>query len=84
MQREIELLMLALQERDQRETALLERIRSSIADGHEAPNEAVAGISTALAERETRSEQGRRPRHELEGEIENVMHYIRKDTARAG
>lgn len=80
MQREIELLMLALQERHQREVALLERIMSSISKGNEARNEMVAGISAALAEHETSSEQDRNLRHELVGEIENVIHYIRKDT----
>jgi hypothetical protein len=84
MQREIELLMLALQQRHQREVALLERIMSSISKGNEAHNEMVGGISAALAEHEASSEQDRNLRHELEGEIENVIHYIRKDTAREG
>jgi len=84
MQREIELLMLALQQRHQSEVALLERIMSSISKGNEARNEMVAGISAALAEHETGSEQDRNLRQELVGEIENVMHYIRKDTVREG
>ncbi len=69
MQREIELLMLAMQQRHQREAALLERVMSSIAKGNEAHNEMVAGISAALAEHETSTERDRNLRHELEGEI---------------
>ena len=82
MQSEIRLLMLAMQQRHQREAALVQRIMSSIAKGNEAHNEIVAGVSAALAEHGTTSEQDHNLRHKLEGETENVMHYIRKDTAR--
>jgi hypothetical protein len=44
----------------------------------------VAGISAAVVEHETSSEQDRNLRHDLESEIENVIHYIRKDTASKG
>ena len=84
MQREIELLMLAMQQRHQREAALMERIMSSIARSSNAHNEMIAGISAALSEHEVGSTEDRATRHELEGEIENVIHYIRKDAARAG
>ena len=82
MQREIELVMLAMQQRQRREAARLEPIMTSIAKSSEAHNEMVTGISAALAEHESTSNQDRNLRHELEGEIENVIHYIRKDTAR--
>jgi hypothetical protein len=82
MQREIELLMMAMEQRHQREVALLERIMSSIAKDNEAHNQTAAGISEALAEHETTSQQNSKLRRELEGEIESVIHYIRKDTAR--
>jgi hypothetical protein len=84
MQREIELLMLAMQQRHQREAALLERIMSSIAKGNEAHTEMVAGISAAIAEHETTSQQDQNLRQELEGEIANVIQYIRKDAVREG
>jgi len=48
MQREAELLMLAVQQRHQRETAFLERVMVSIAKASEAQNEMIVGIEQLL------------------------------------
>jgi len=79
MQREAELLMLAVQQRHQRETAFLERVMVSIAKASEAQNEMIGDIATALEEHKRAATQDDQKRVGLEGEIENVIHYIRKD-----
>jgi hypothetical protein len=85
VQREVELLMLAMQQHHQRQADLIERIMSSISKSNEAHMPMVAGISAALAGHETSSEQDRNLRHELEGEIETINHHhIGKDTAWEG
>lgn len=81
MQREAELLMLAVQQRHQRETAFLERVMVSIAKASAAQNEMIVGIATALEEHDRAATQDDQKRVGLEGEIENVIHYIRKDMA---
>ncbi len=81
MQREAELLMLAVQQRHNRETVFLEQVMVSIARASDAQNEMIAGIVTALEEHKRGVTADEQKRAELEGEIENVIHYMRKDTA---
>lgn len=81
MKREAELLMLAVQQRHKRENAFLEQVMVSIAKASDAQNEMIAGIATALEDHKRGVTEDEQKRAELEGEIENVIRYIRKDTA---
>ena len=77
MQREIELLLLAMKQRQERQAAFLESVMTSIAKASDAQSEMIAGIAAAVQDHERATGEDDRGRAALEGEIKNVIHYIR-------
>ena len=81
MQKEIELLVLAVQQEQARETQLLNSILSTISTRGVARQQMTQGIASALADSEKSETEDASKRAIMANEIENVIHMMRNKIA---